>query len=1089
MRKYNLYAKVIDIRTESASEIATASSASTTVGLLQRSKRRHLNHGMILAVRYRAFWKNSMRAFWLALLLVTSTATLLPAKVVVFSEPGFPVVDSQPVSRATLSDALGPDTVFGGIELLKQGDALRDASLFVLPYGSSVPVEAWPAIEAYLQAGGNLLVLGGQPLHVPVLGHGGEFTQDTPQDTFSRVVGLRHTYTLPLLASGNHFAWRDGYDFLPSVSINGRRFFAVEGQLNGVGYMLDAQGDRVAAPAIFADHPGAGPRGRGMPGTRIVALDFDPEPGYWESPDGISLIRSAANYAQSGATDFWVEEQYSALRPGELPLLTLHLRRLSAKAESSVLDASPGEATVKLFSGDRLIDSATIPMEGAEPNAPVPFRKPLPAGFYTVRATWSAGGQPREYYANGFFVEDLSSLETGPSLGVNKDFLSRGGKPFFPVGTNYFGTEENGWDFSGPRNALVWDQDFADMERHGVSLVRSGVWMSNAKFVEPLTGEVNERFLRNVEAFLAAAERHHIAINFTFFAFVPRIGEQFRSPNATGPEPTPPNPYLDSAIVHREQSYVLSVVHRFSRIPWLCYDLINEPSFSNPRVTFHGNVPNGDPAELAAWHRWLREEYVDIDALASAWRVTPSQWPSFDSVPLPEASDLTYSRYRNPNEVRALDYNLFAQEMFSGWVQGMVKAIRDTGSTQLVNIGQDEGGVTDRALNQFYASSGVSFTTNHTYWQDDALLWDSVAAKRPGTPNITGETGYQPVWEPDGTWRYDELTGLGLEERKWALGFAAGSSGAMQWDWDREVDFGIERSDGSAKLWENMLRDIGHFAEQAAPSATGLILPQVAIVLPQSLQLSVYNHEALEAQQTAVRVLYHYNHVAAYAVGEYQIDTLGSPRLIILPSAYGLSSAAWSAIQERVRNGSVLLISGPFADDPHLHPTTRAAEAGIDYKTVPLELRNQDFRWAGEPLHLVYEGMKTTVLSRAELAGGQDWIEQPLGKGRILFSALPLELNDRLDAVAAVYAYALKTANVEPAYKTTVEDPGILIAPTLMPHATLYVITSETNETRVSFQDMRSGESFSGSLEPGRAALLLLGDDGTLITSYHWAGD
>ena len=64
----------------------------------------------------------------------------------------------------------------------------------------------------------------------------------------------------------------------------------------------------------------------------------------------------------------------------------------------------------------------------------------------------------------------------------------------------------------------------------------------------------------------------------------------------------------------------------------------------------------------------------------------------------------------------------------------MVAAIRGAGSKQLVNVGQDEGGVTDRVLNQFYGSAGVSFTTNHTYWQDDALLWDSVAAKRLGSP-------------------------------------------------------------------------------------------------------------------------------------------------------------------------------------------------------------------------------------------------------------------------------------------------------------------------------------------------------------------
>ena len=1027
-----------------------------------------------------------MRPLSLAVFFAILVPLPVHARAVVFSEPGFPTVESQPVAISTLRDALGADAVFAGIDALSRGDVLHGADLLVLPYGSAVPTQAWAGIEAYLHAGGNLLVLGGQPLHVPVGGHDGSFTQESPQDTLSRVLDFRHTYVVPAVPAGATFSWRDGYNFLPKIAIQAMRFFAVEGRLNGLGYMVDADQDKVAAPVIVSDHPGEGPRG--MAGARIVALDFDPQPSYWESADGISLIRSAAEYAQAGATEFWIETQYSTLRPGELPLLTVHLRRQRAETKNPATkpESFRSEASVELLQGDQRVDSATVPLDGDEADASIPFRKRLARGFYTVRATWSSGGKVSEYYANGFRVEELADLETGPALGVDRDFLTRGSQPFFPVGTNYFGTEENGWDFSGPRNAQIWENDFADMERHGVTFVRTGVWMSNAKFVEPLTGEVNERFLRNLEAFLAAAYHHHIAVNFTFFAFVPRMGEQFRGPNAPVPEPPPPNPYLDSAMVHAEQSYVLSVVHRFGRIPWLCYDLINEPSFSNPRIVFHGNEPNGDPAELAAWHRWLREKYVHIDALASAWRVTPNRWPAFDNVPLPEAADLTYSRYRNPNEVRALDYNLFAQDMFAGWVHGMVEAIRAAGSSQLVNIGQDEGGVTDRVLNQFYATSGVSFTTNHTYWQDDALLWDSVAAKRPGIPNITGETGYQPVWAPDGTWRYDELTGLGLEERKWALGFAAGSSGALQWDWDREVDFGIERSDGSAKLWENMMRDLGRFAAEAAPLATGLILPQVAIVLPQSLQLSVYNHEALEAQQTAVRVLYNYDRATAYAVGEYQIDTLGSPRLIILPSAYGLTDAAWSAIEARVRAGAVLLVSGPFADDPHLHPTSRAADLGIDYETVPLTLRVQRFQWAGDPLTLTYSGLKTTTLSRARLPGDRDWMERTLGKGKILFSALPLELNDRLDAVAAVYNYALKTAGIEPVYTTANDDSGILICPTLLPHATLYVLTSETNETGIAFRDQRSGKTFTGTLEPGRAALLLVGERGSLIASYRW---
>ena len=89
----------------------------------------------------------------------------------------------------------------------------------------------------------------------------------------------------------------------------------------------------------------------------------------------------------------------------------------------------------------------------------------------------SEGGEFREFYQNGFWVEDAAAVNSGPALGVQGDFLTRDGAPFFPVGTNYFTTEENGWDFSGPRNAWVWDKDFDEMSHHGVSFVRTGVWM------------------------------------------------------------------------------------------------------------------------------------------------------------------------------------------------------------------------------------------------------------------------------------------------------------------------------------------------------------------------------------------------------------------------------------------------------------------------------------------------------------------------------------------------------------------------------------------------------------------------------------
>ena len=1037
-----------------------------------------------------------------ALTLGATAALAQPAThIVVFLQPGFPTVESEPVTQATLAGALGGSPAFATVDQLRSGSALDGASLLVLPYGSAFPASAWPAIEHYLKGGGNLLLLGGQPMRVPVLGdHEGAFTPLAPQDSYSHAIDFRHSYAVPLGNSPGtvlpgsetgadrpHFTWRPGYGFLPRLEVRAQQVFAEEGRLQGLGYLDAADGTHLAAPVIVAD--------RG--GSRVVALPFTPAAGYWESPDGMKLIRAAARYAAAGATSFSIEAQYSTLRPGELPELTLHLRRGSnGSASAEAPGEAPGEAKVELLQGDKVLDHASLPLggTGAGNDAAVPFRKPLAAGLYTIRATWSPAGaaEPQEFAENGLVVEDLSAIETGAALGTHGDFLSLGGKPFLPVGANYFTTEENGWDFSGPRNAAVWEHDFDDMQRHGVSFVRTGVWMSNAKFVEPLTGEANERFLRNLEAFLAAAHRHNIAINFTCFAMTPRVGEPRRAASDMGAEPTPPNPFLDPAMLSAEHAYVLSVVQRFRHVPWLSYDLINEPSFSNPRMIFHGNVPNNDPVEVSAWQTWLQAKYTTLAALADAWRVTPEELGDWKSIPLPQIKDLSYDRNGNAHEVRALDYNLFAQDSFSGWVRGLVAVVHGTGSTQLVNIGQDEGGVTNRVLNQFYATAGVAFTTNHTYWQDEALLWDSVAAKRPGLPNITGETGYQPAWNPDGAWRYDELTGTAIEERKWALGFAAGSSGAMQWDWAREPDFGIERSDGSAKVWEAMMRELGRFATQAAPYATGFTLPEVAIVLPQSLQLSVMNTQALAAQQTAVRVLYQYNRTEAYAVGEYQTDVLGTPKLILLPSAYGLSDKAWADIDARVRAGAVLLISGPFSADPHLHATDRAAKLGLPYTLAPLHLRDEVLVSPAGTTPLEYGGQMTTVLDRAVLAGDgtgdKSWAELPLGQGKVLFSALPLELNANLQSVADVYAYALKTAGVSATYTTDVRNPGILICPSKLPHATLYVLTSETETMPVSFHDTRSGKSFSGTLDAGRAALLLISDKGELVTSYGWHG-
>ncbi len=538
----------------------------------------------------------------LAFLLAVCAATMVSAQtsasrhIVVFEQAGFPTIGTQPIAHSTLVRVLGTAASFVDLPQLRSGAALQDASLLVMPYGSAVSTAAWPAVQHYLQHGGNLLLLGGQPLRVPVLGDGtGAFNTEAPQDSYSRAIDFRHSYALPLDLKTAHFAWRHGYEFLPAVDIRAEQVYAEEGRLNGLGYLEGADGTHLASPVIVADH-GSGP----MAGARIVALPFTPVAGYWASPDGVKLIGACARYAEAGATSLMIEAQYAALRPGELPELSVHLHGPGRDAAAQEA-MQAGQLHAELRLGDTVIDKADMPLR-ADEAASLPFRRALPAGVYTVRSTWTAPGQeaPQEFAENGFAVEELDALQSGSALGTRGDFITLDGKPFFPVGANYFSTEANGWDFSGPRNDAVWEHDFADMERHGVNFVRTGVWGGYGKFIEPATGAVNERFLRNLEGFLAAAHRHDIAVNFTLFAFSPHTNDsrpqQGGDPNAG---PTPPNPYLDESAVQSEYGYVRSVVRRFGKLPWLSYDLINEPSFSNPRLIFKGNVPNCDPAELA----------------------------------------------------------------------------------------------------------------------------------------------------------------------------------------------------------------------------------------------------------------------------------------------------------------------------------------------------------------------------------------------------------------------------------------------------------------------------------------------------------
>jgi len=996
---------------------------------------------------------------------------------IVFFEKDFPSKENGTISRASLEKALSPlkPRFVGLTELQKSVTAKND--LLVLPYGSAFPADAWETIQKHLEKG-NLLVLGGRPFFVPIYRDSVGWRVGNPQNTYARYIGIEHSYTVPQRGTFN----LQSDDDVPSfriASIHPDNVFALEGyggRYRGLAFFVDAQGNRVSSPVVAEDFVG-----RAQTPRRRVYLTFESETSFWDSPSAIELIRQSAVYASHGGIRLWLDLSQLTIDPGGQVSGAIDVLR----------NEEPAQITLELLFGSKVIASRTTACGGTL-HEEIGFTQPLKnSGLYKVRATLSIDGTEVERYTSGVYVRDFLTLHSGERLEAGRDYFRLSGKPFLMTGANYFCTDPYTSTFfvggSIGGNPWVWESDFTEMEQQGFTAVRTGIWLNRARYLDDVSGAANERLLRALEAFLYSAAHHHMQVIFTFFAFEPQsVMEQGpgQEGNLLGPGS---NPYIDPVAIEAQLAYLRSIVSRFRDVPFLSFDLINEPSFDNPKRLWRGNSPNGDPIETAAWRHWLESRYGKIDKLAQAWHASPAELGTFDRVSLPNFSDLELVRSGNRRIIRAVDYNLFAQDAFRRWVDTLIQAIRATGARQTVTVGQDEGGVADRLLNQFWAQSNVSYTVNHSWWRDDALLWNSVAAKTPGKPNLIGETGPQPVWSMDGSSRWDDIQGTPLLERKLVLAFANAGAGILQWDWTRSESFGLLRRDGSYKLWMDVMRGVSLFAREAQEYTTEAKLPDIALILPQSLQLSSFGSWGIGVQQNAVRALYHYARRTAFAVGEYQLSNMPDAKLIIVPAPWVLQQEAWDQLMTKVKAGATLLISGRIDADEHwLSIPERTRSWNTEYTSSALTTREVSIQWPGDSAHLSYSDNRTTYAERGVLQNNTTFLDVSLGSGHILYYALPLELADQLDAIGKIYSYAIKCAGANSFYETSCKDPGILICPTRLPDATLYVLTSESASTEpIEFRDLLSSTNIHVNLAPGRAALMLIHKDGHIIASYN----
>ena len=1003
-----------------------------------------------------------------ALLSLCTTALAVDrfSSVVVFSESAFPVADSAHPPAPLL------ETILPGARLAPASQlaaALKDPAsrLLVLPYGSAFPEQSWPEIYAFLQNGGNLLVLGGRPFTRSadhdaagwkLRDYSVRFTRPLMIDQYQTTPGsegmqFQTNPDVPLKLP--RFAWQRA--FSPVIRLSAVDLYHRGGAAGSIDARLDAlawgikDGRKLAAPAIQIDH-----LRNGFGGGRWIFLNSELPPDFYSGTGAVEIVQLLAERALQASEEFTVRPVFPLYLPGE-PI------SLEVNWHSFAQSQLPLSVKVATFPQDQ--PQARAEVSGAVPSAqPLVLPAPKTPGLYVIEARLLEGDKVRAIYHSGFWVRDEAFLRSGPRMTVNKDYFELDGQPLAVVGTTYMSSEFQRLFFDRP-NVYVWDQDLAQIHSGGLNMIRTGWWTGWDKLCDE-NGRPYERTLRTLEAYLMTARKNGLPVQFNFLAFLPDVLGGV-------------NPYLDPEAVRRQQTLMTSVVARFHDVPWLAWDLINEPSISQHLWTMR---PNGDPIEVEKWNEWLNRRYPDRAALAAAWNLPVSTVQG--TVALPEEIDFAArGMYVGHNSLKVYDYYLFAEDVYATWVRSNRDAIHSTGSQQLITVGQDEGGIQDRLSPAFWGQF-VDFTTNHSWWQNDYVLWDSLLAKQPGQTMLIQETGLQRELNLDETARRTPENEGALLERKIATSLIQGS-GAIEWLWNtnsymtesNETPIGAVFPDATEKPEATVLRGYGGFSKALSPHLRNPQLPSIAVITSQAAQFSVIGELQLEAQRNAVRALAYNDRLTAYAIAENQIEKLGAPKLAILPSPQALAEKAWRALLAYANDGGNLLITGPVDYDEHWHSAGRAAQLKVEARAEPLTYHSAGIRLNDRVLPLTFDQQKQTWLDSLQFKDGATLKEIPYGKGRIFWASYPVELADGTQPAADLYAYVAARAGIAVAFD--LQSPvstGVLIYATVLDDSVMYVMVSDAAEdARIDLRDKLSGVRLTLQLPAQHAAIAVIG--------------
>jgi hypothetical protein len=274
---------------------------------------------------------------------------------------------------------------------------------------------------------------------------------------------------------------------------------------------------------------------------------------------------------------------------------------------------------------------------------------------------------------------------------------------------------------------------------------------------------------------------------------------------------------------------------------------------------------------------------------------------------------------------------------------------------------------------------------------------------------------------------------------------------------------------------------------------------QLAVVIPTSVWFSSDKHLAVQATMQSFAALNYHLKQPPYTILEDLLlkdnrAQIGCPRLVIVPSATLLREAAWQFLLDMARDdGATVLVTGSVQQDEFWRRRERLAEIGVACETVNLatveRLRLGDRTHDCTFRKAIRCGMPAKGLLRA--VSGNAAVCEPMtigmGKGRMVYCPVPVELADDIEPTVELYKRVLSDADLpEP---TVTVDIGNNSASQFI-HAidygacTAISLVNEGADATLRFRLSLSSRDVEIEMAQGRAAKLYVNSEGELIGGY-----